>query len=122
MPSKTGARLAEELLMSRRIWLVAVCCSRASAWRFSASARRFSRSRTLPPSRVGAVREGVALAFAFASLGRRGIRLSWLRVVQRPMTGYANGPPWTRGDGGVGDNVCDRSEISARLIHALTLP
>src|SRR5262249_36995245 len=83
--------------MTRRISAVAACCSSASALSLSASARRFSRSPTLPPSRLGAVRDGLPLGFAFAGFVRRGIGLSLPLVVQRPMTGYANGPPWTRG-------------------------
>src|SRR5262245_28478630 len=56
--------------MTRRISLVAICCSRPSASRFSASAKRFSRSRTRVPSAFADLRAAGGLAsFDLAGFG-----------------------------------------------------
>src|SRR5215475_6437092 len=55
MVSNTRWRSPGELLMTRRISAVAPCCS-------CASARRFSRSRTLAPSPLGDWRAAESLA------------------------------------------------------------
>ena len=68
MVSKTGSTAAGYLEMARRISPVAACCSTASTSRFSASAKRFSRLRTLESSLVRDLwsRADFALALAFA--------------------------------------------------------
>ena len=68
MVSKTGSTAAGDLEMARRISPVAACCSTASTSRFSASAKRFSRLRTLESSLVRDLwsRADFALALAFA--------------------------------------------------------
>src|SRR5712692_5836713 len=70
MASNTGWMSLGELLMTRRISLVAVCCSRASA-------RRLSRSRTPAPSFLGDLRMTGSLAstLAFAGFAPRRIGL-----------------------------------------------
>jgi ATP-dependent DNA ligase len=62
------------LKVKQKGWIdsVAVCCSSASASRFSASARRCSRSRTL--------------ALPFAGFGPRPISLSLALTLNRPRT------------------------------------
>jgi hypothetical protein len=57
----TGWTSVGELAITRKISLVAVCCSSASASRLSASARRFSRSRSLESSVFSDLRAGVWL-------------------------------------------------------------
>src|SRR5262245_8673207 len=74
--------------MTRRISLVAICCSRPSASRFSASAKRFSRSWTLAPSFLGDLRAtGGFASLDFAGFGPRRIGLP-LPPMNRPGTGY----------------------------------
>ena len=77
-PTDTGWMSPDELLKTRRMSLVAVCCSSASASRFSASTRRFSRSRTLAPSSFGVLSASgrLASAFTFAAFARLTIRFS----------------------------------------------
>src|SRR6266487_753493 len=61
--SNTGCTFVGELDITPRISPVAVCCS-------SASARRFSRSRTLAPSFLGALRKPLApVGFAPRRIG-----------------------------------------------------
>src|SRR5262245_10068173 len=74
--SSTGCRSLGELLMTRKISEVAVCCSCASVWSFRASARRFSRSRTLESSFFRDLRGTAGLAWPFVGFGPRPISLS----------------------------------------------
>src|SRR5215469_17062724 len=67
--SNTGWVSAGELEITRRISEVAVCCSRASASRFSASANRSSRSRTLEVSLSRGLGAAGRLASIFAFEG-----------------------------------------------------
>jgi hypothetical protein len=68
---KTGSTLVGELLMTSRIWLVAVCCCRLSA-------RRFSRSRRLEASFLNALRAAASsgLVFALAGFARFAFRMT----------------------------------------------
>src|SRR5262249_52248688 len=83
--SSTGWISVGELLITRKISLVAACCSSASAsclsasvFSFSASARRCSRSRTLPAASLVELRTTRRLAFTLTFLGfpRRSISFS----------------------------------------------
>ena len=68
---RTGSTSVGELAITRRISLVAVCCS-------SASARRLSRSRTLEPSFLSDLRAaaGLPLALDFVGFAPRRIVIS----------------------------------------------
>src|SRR5215470_13628567 len=65
MASKTGRTLVGELEMTLRISAVAVCCSCASAPRFSVSAKRFSMSGTRGASLLYALRRLARTRLAF---------------------------------------------------------
>src|SRR5712691_9941432 len=73
MAVNTGCTSVGELLMTRRISLVAVCCSRTSV-------RRFSRSRTLEPSFFSDLRAagGLPLTLGFVGFAPRRIGVSLL--------------------------------------------
>src|SRR5215831_13872895 len=88
MASNTGAASAGEALITRRISAVAACCSCASALSRIASARRFSKSRTLAPLFLGDLGATAGLAsLDFAGFGPRRIGLPLL-LMNRPGTGY----------------------------------
>jgi hypothetical protein len=78
MARNTGLTSLGEALITRRISAVAVCCSRASASCFNASARRFSRSPTLEPPPFPDLRASGRLLspFAFAGFAPRRIGIS----------------------------------------------
>ena len=86
--SNTGCTSVGELLITLRISAVAVCCSTNTCSRWSASARRFSRSRTLAPSSFGDVPAGarVASALPLVDLTPRPISLSLPPTAQRSPT------------------------------------
>src|SRR5215813_15129297 len=100
----TGCKSVGDSRITRRISLVAVCCSRASASRLSAcavslraSARRFSTSPSPEPSSLGDLRPTRGLA-SLDLVGFRPRRIGLpLPPINGPGTGY--GQPVCRGKG-----------------------
>src|SRR5262249_21285976 len=116
MASNTGWTSVGEPEITRRISLVAVCCSSASASRsdasasrFSASARRFSRSRTLELPLFSDLPATGRLAFAFARPRPIGFSLflTGVTTAQRARAGYAKAPAWASRMGRILDDACE---------------
>src|SRR4029453_7527630 len=109
MASKTGCTSVGELEITPRISAVAVCCS-------SASARRFSRLSAAEPLLFRALRASGALAStsAFAGLVRRRRGLSW------PLTGLR--PRWIDDRLGEGGRAGKWEAGSLSGVHDLSAP